>query len=155
MAKWILTIMVCVSLSFGAIGCVSSIDPETGTEQVNLDPNTVADLQKMGETASTVLSILSFWWPFLLPIAGYVGGAVRVSKKLTPQLTQAQSESLMYHTAASATAIGIEEFKKEFPDEWAKLEPELNAAKDKLIKPEDRLRIENIIRGLRGLPPKE
>jgi hypothetical protein len=132
------------------ISCITSTNPETGEKQVSLDPNTVTNLQDIGETASTIMSILGVFWPALLPIAGYVAGAVRISRKLSPKLTEAQSETEMYHTAATSTVLGIEEFKKEFPNEWEKLASNLDKLKDKIIKPEDRLKIENLIRGLRG-----
>jgi len=145
-----LTILVCLFVT----GCLTSVNPETGQSLYALDPNTVNNLQEMGDAASLILSILSLFWPVLLPVAGYVGGAVRISKKLTPKLTEAQTEVQMYHTIASSTALGIEEFKKEYPKEWKELEIKLDKFKDKIVKPEDQLKIENIIRGLRGLPPK-
>jgi len=136
------------------IGCASSVNPETGETLHSLDPNIIADLQKIGEAGSMVLGILGMVWPVLLPIAGYVGGAVRIAKKLTPQLTEAQVEAQLYHTAASVTVLGLEEFKEEYPKEWKELGRKLDELKSKIIKPEDRLKIENAIRGFRGLPPK-
>lgn len=151
-AKMLLGIVVLVCLL--VVGCLKSVSPETGETLHSLDPNTVENLQEMGEAGSMILGILSMFWPVLLPIAGYVGGAIRISKKLTPKLIEAQTETQMFHTIASSTILGIEEFKKEYPKEWKELEAELDAFKNKVVKPEDQLNIENLIRGLRGLPPK-
>lgn len=151
-AKILFVVLLLISVFI--IGCVASTDPVTGEKLTSLDPNAVESIQKMADTVSTVLGILGLWWPILLPIAGYIGGAVRVSKKLTPKLTKAQTEADMYHTAASSTVLGIEEFKKAYPDEWAKLKSKFEEIQGKVINAEDRLKIENIIRGLRGLSPK-
>jgi len=152
-SKTVLFIMI-IFLGLSIFSCVSTTDPDTGEIIKSLDPEVVENITKIGETGSSVLGILGTIWPILLPIAGYIGGAIRVSKKLTPKLTEAQSETQMYHTIASSTVLGIDEFKKEFPDEWASLRPKLEALKGKVIGPEDLLKIENVIRGLRGLPPK-
>lgn len=136
------------------IGCVESIDPVTGGKLTSVDPNAVTDLQSIATTASTVLGILGMWWPILLPIAGYIGGAVRITKKLTPKLMEAQTETKMYHTVASSMVLGVEEFKKEFPNEWVKLESKFDEIQGKVIGAKDRLKIENVIRGLRGLSIK-
>ena len=149
--KMLIAMLLCVFL----VGCVTSIDPVTGGKLYAVDPNTSAALQQVGEAAAGFLAIASIWWPALLPIAGYIGGAIRISKKLSPKLTKLQTEAQIYHTAALSTTLGIEEFKKLYPDEWTKLEKELDAIKDKVVSPADRLKIENLIRGLRGLPPKE
>jgi len=147
---WIAMMFLCLFV----VGCVESVDTATGETLVSLDPNTIGELQRIGEAGSIVLGILGMIWPFLLPIAGYVGGIVKISRKLTPKLVEAQVEAQMYHTIASSTVLGIEEFKKEYPKEWGELEVKLNELKDKIVKPEDQLRVENIIRGLRGLSPK-
>lgn len=150
-SKVLFVIVILVGLFM--VGCLVS-ESETGKTLHSLDPNTIGDLQEMGEAGAMVLSILGAFWPVLLPIAGYIGGAIRASKKITPKLTKAQTESEMYHSVASSTVLGIEEFKKEYPKEWEELEVKLGVLKDKIIKPEDRLKLENVIRGLRGLPPK-
>jgi hypothetical protein len=144
-------LIVIFSLLFIA-GCASVLNPNTGEMTRVLDPNAVSVFQNAGETAGNLLGILGAFWPVLLPIAGYVSGAVRVSRKLTPELTRVQAQSEMNHTIAATTISGIEAFRKEFPKEWEGLMFKLDEAKLKIISPEDRLKIENIIRGLRGKP---
>lgn len=142
-------IMLAIVLLLSLNGC-SSISENSPV----IDPNTATDIQNIAESANIFLSILSVWWPVLLPFVGYFGGAIRISKKLMPKLIETQTNLQKYHVIASSAVLGIEEFKKEYPHEWENLKLKLSEIKNKLISDDDRLKIENVIRGLRGLSSK-
>ncbi|GAH36462.1 unnamed protein product [marine sediment metagenome] len=110
--------------------------------------------QDYAETGVTIMGVLGAFWPALLPFAGYGAHALQTWKLVKPRLVKAQSEAEMYHTTALTTVIGLDEFKKAYPNDWKKVSAELVNIKDRLISPEDRQKIENVILGLRGLPPK-
>ncbi len=154
MKKQMLMLVACVILAVGVAGCVTSTDPVTGQKQVSVDPNVAAQAEAGAEAATAILALLT---PFL-PWAGVISTALLsilgTWLKMKPKLVRVQSEAEMYHSAASSTVLGIEEFKKAYPDEWGKLEMKLDILKDEIISPEDRLKIENVIRGLRGLSSK-
>jgi len=136
-------------------GCITSTNPVTGKKEVSVDPNALAKIEQPVEGAITLGAVASTFLPWLTPFVTLAGGIVTVYRILKPQLIEAQSEAKMYNTIASSSVLGIEEFKKAFPAEWDKLMAKLEEVKSKLVKPEDYLKIENIIRGLRGLPAKE
>lgn len=120
---------------------------DAGQITYRLDPNTAAQLEKGGETAIDIMQILGAIWP-PLAIAGSIGGTALASyKKLKPKWTTAQSEANLYHTATHHIVVMIEDLKKNHPEIW---KDEVKPKLDKAMGPE----IENVIRSLRGLPPK-
>jgi hypothetical protein len=142
-------------------GCIKtiSIDPNTGlaTTHYAVDANVVAKAEKPVEGTITLLTVLATIWPDLIPptILMILASIFGTWLKIKPKLTAAQTRAQIAYNASAATILGIEEFKKAAPDQWDKLCQQLEAIKAKIIKPEDALIIENFIRGLRGLPPKE
>ena len=143
MKKWILTFVVLLALS----GCRVSKDPVTGEELYSVDPNTAAKVETGAEAAIGIGTVASTFYPVLLPIVTLLSGALVAWRKMKPKLTEAQSEAEMHHSATRAVVGVLEKFKDDNPDEWAKLEERFVKA----IGP----KTENIIRALRGLPPKE
>ena len=128
-------------------GCVTSIDPETGAKGVSVDPNVAAQIEGGSAAAVGILTVLGSMWPILIPIATGIGGVMGALRTSKPKLVAAQSEASMYYSATEAIVNAIEGFKDVCPDEWKKLEQSLA----KSIGP----KAENLIRALRGLPPKE
>jgi hypothetical protein len=132
-------------------GCLKSIDPVTGQTRVGLDPNS-----RVVAAAEVGAGVVGATLPFLGPLGGLIGGglltALAAWRKYKPLLLTAKSEAEQYHAAATATVLGIEDFKKENPEAWAKL--------GALIEPQlgkvglTGLQVENVIRAIRGLPAK-
>ncbi len=154
MKKQMLTLVVCMILAVGVAGCVTGTDPVTGQEQVLIDPNVASQAEAGAEVATAILELLTPFFSWAFPALTALAAGLGIWRKMKPQLVKAQSEAEMYHSVASSTVLGIEEFKKLYPDEWGKLVMKLDILKDEIISPEDRLKIENVIRGLRGLSPK-
>ena len=148
MRKWIAVVLLAGWLAIGCASCITETDSETGAETYRLDPNGVVQIEQKIDAGIGILSILSAFWPFLLPVATGVGGAYAEWKKIKPELLVAQEKERLAHIAGLATAQGIEGFKSLYPAEWTKLETQLVALKDKLVKPEDLLLVENLIRAL-------
>lgn len=144
--KWILFMIVSAVLLFVS-GCLMRIDPITGERTYQIDPNAIPAYEETAEAAIGILAILSTIWPVLLPAVGIAAGVYGTWKKVKPQLATAQSEAAMYHTATKSVVTAIENFKINNPKEWLILEERLKKA----IGPN----AENVIRALRGLPPKE
>jgi len=153
--KWCLWLAMTLGLTLGMAGCRKATDVDTGKQFWTVDPNKAQKIEQGAEAAGRILAILGILWPVLLPAGAGVAGALAVWRKYKPKLTQAESEALLYHTLGSVTVDGIEEFKKLYPEEWKKLIVELEAVKGKILSAEERRKIENLIRALRGLPPKE
>jgi len=132
-------------------GCLKTQDPTTGETTISLDPNSpiVAGAEGAAEAVGIAL-------PLLGPLGGLIGGglltALAAWRKYKPLLVTAKTEAEQFHAAATATVLGIEEFKKENPEAWTKLgaliEPQLSKVG---LTP---LEVENVIRAIRGLPVK-
>lgn len=155
--KWIVILMAGLVLSLGATGCIESKDPVTGEKTYQVDPVVVEKVEEDVEAGIGVLTALNAIWPELISL-GFLttlGGILGTWRKMKPKLTEAQSKAKMFHSAGQVTAIGLEEFKTHCPKEWRLVTDYLDEAKEKLLSPEDRLRIENLIRGFIGKPPKE
>ena len=147
-------VVICVVVSLSFVGCVTSEDPETGEKKYSVDPNAAEKVEAGVEAGISLLKVLSIAWPPLLSVASIAGGGLAVWRKAKPQITKAQSEAEVYHTLGSVTVDGINEWRKLYPDHWETLKVELDKLKDKALSAEDRLKIENLIRGLRGKQPK-
>jgi len=144
--KWF---VICLVLLFVA-GCVESIDPVTGEKLVQLDPNTVVFIDKLAEGARVAEiggGALSVFWPLAGLVAGIAGGLVSMWRRLKPQVAEARKETELYYNTAGAIVAAIEQFKTDYPDDWGKLETQL----EKLIGE----KAEAVIRALRNLPIKE
>ena len=142
---WLVLVWMVGVMCVGVVGCKQERNEETGKVGWSLDEEKYDDVEEKADLASQVLALLGVVWPVLLPVAGYIGGAVRVSRKLKPQLVAIGDEVDMYYSAASVVVNAIDEFKKEYPKEWIKLEGKL----EKVIGD----KTGNVIRALRGLPP--
>lgn len=64
-----------------------------------------------------------------------------------PKFVAAKTEANLFHTGMHTVVMAIEDVKKKEPELWSKLEPFLDSRIGTIT--------DNIIRGLRGLPPKE
>lgn len=125
-------------------GCVTSTDPNTGAALYSLDPNAVASIERYVETGLTLGSVAGAIFPVILPFVTLAGGIFVAWKKIKPQVVKAQNRATLMHTGVTSLVVAIEELKKVSPEAWEKLKAEIK------IGPE----IENIIRAIRGLPPK-
>ncbi len=96
---------------------------------------------------------LGFLWPALVPVATGIGGALAASRRIKPKLTAAQTKEEAFYNAGFVMAPAIEELKTKHADARACLKREIEEVRDKLIDPKHQRRLENVIRGLRGLPP--
>ncbi len=152
--KNLIMLMVCVILA-GVAGCVTSTDPTTGQQQVSVDPNVVEQAEAGAVAVAGILALLIPFFPWAFPALTALAGVIATWRKMKPKIVNAQSETEMYHSIASSVVLGIEEYKKLYPEKWEDLAEELEALKNKIISPEDRLKIENVIRGLRGLMPTD
>lgn len=144
---WCMLVVIGLGMAGGLSGCESQRNAETGVTETRVNPAVAEEVLTWGDVAGGVLTALSIWWPCLLPIAGYVGGSVRVGRKLKPQLTTYKGEAAAYYKATSAVVAAIEELKKDNPEEWQKLKAKLYNT----VGPN----AEALIRALRGLPPVE
>jgi len=136
-------------------GCRKATDVDTGKEFWTVDPNKAQKFEQVVDTTSQILAILGILWPALLPVGTGIAGALAVWRKYKPKLTQAESEALLYHSLGGIMVDGVEKFKELHPNEAKELLWALEQIKDKILSPEERRKIENLIRALRGLPPKE
>jgi hypothetical protein len=152
-ARQKLGVLVLCAAILAVCGCESrNID---GQQESRIDPNTAAQIESAAGAAIGITDILGVFWPALAPIAA--GGAMGLATwlKIRPRLTQYRSEADLYHTIAYSSVEAIELLKQEYPEYAAQLLEYLDAVKNKFIKPDDRARIEAVIRGLRGLPAKK
>ena len=125
-------------------GCIKTV--ADGKTTYRLDPNETAKYEAVTETALTIMQVLSPFFPWLTVPVVAGGTAYATYKTQKPKFLKEQTRADMYHDAAGSVVIALEKFKKTNPAEYDKLRDMLE---DK-IGPE----AENVIRGLRGLPPK-
>lgn len=151
--KQTLTIIGLILL-LGVAGCIESQDPVTGEKTYKLSPTAIEKGEAASEGTATLLGILSLFYPALIPATTAVAAGLATWKKMKPQITAAQTKAKMFHTAGQVTALGLVEYKKSNPKDWELIATYLDEAKEDFVKKEDRLRIENLIRGFIGKPPK-
>ena len=168
-----LLIVVLMILVIG--GCTKLwVQPETGEtytpeekvvlpaeEQQVLVETTVVP-EKVATTIDAVVNIgdktipiavagASTFWPIAAPIFEGIGilllGIGGTWLKLRRPLTEAQGEAKQFYGVTAALVESIKQWRLERPEDWKYLEEKLsNAIGDKA---------ENVIRALRGLPPKD
>lgn len=131
----------------GCIGCITATDPVTGEQMMGVDPNIATAIESGAQATIGILAILGTLWPVLIPIGTGIGGALVTWRKVKPKLTEAQSEATMYHSATESVVTALEDFKEKYPEGWDKLKAEFTHTIGS--------NTENIIRAIRGLPPKE
>jgi hypothetical protein len=140
-----------VILTGVGVGCKTVTDAVTGQQTRVLDPD--SPIVTGGEAAAEVAAGIA---PFLGPMGAVVGGVLLgvlgAWRKIKPSLTEARTQAEHYHAVAAATVTGIEKFKESDPEAWNALAQRLtDTMQQQGVDP--RL-MENIIRGLRGLPAK-
>jgi len=134
-------------------GCETQKSSETGKTEFRIDPNkaqAVEDITGAGITLGTVLSLL---YPALLPFVSFAGGLLTLWIKIRTKYNTFREENLLYFAIAESSVEAIDELKKLSPETAKVMLETLEEIKDKIISPADRLKVENVIRGLRGLPP--
>lgn len=157
LGKFLIISSICMFMIIPACVRTERIDPDTGktTTTVSADPCTVDTIVKGGDVAVGIMTLLTPFFPFLAPIATAAGGIILTLKTQKPKLVKAQSKQRMYHTVASSAILAIDNLAKKNPELTVNILEEMERVKNKLISPEDRAKIENVIRALRGKPPKE
>ena len=133
-------------------GCKVATNEE-GKKTYQLDPNTTASVETGAEGAAGILTVLT---PFLGPSATIAATgiltALGVWRKLKPRFVAAQDKATMAHTVAGSLVGSIEILKKSYPEDWKHLEPTIVSTLE--ASGVDTQVLDNVIRGLRGLPPK-
>lgn len=127
-------------------GCTKEINQE-GQTTWRLDPVRTEQVEQSVEGFAGLLATLT---PFL-PHAGAAAVPILAAlgiwrKKIKPNYEKAKTEANLYHTTAHTIIAAIEELKKTDNQAWKKLEKELGPMS---------INLENVIRGMRNLPPKE
>jgi len=121
-----------------------------GLHNFAADPNATGAVETGAQDA---ISVLPFLGPVGAAIAGILTGLLAAWRKIKPTLAAAKTEATQYHAAAASVVGAIEAFKAAYPDQWDNLG---QLVKDQLTRQGiDPLTVENVIRGLRGLPAKE
>jgi hypothetical protein len=142
---WLL--MVCV-LGLTA-GCITGTDPVTGEKTYSVDPNAAGKVEAVAQAVGSLTPLLG---PTGALVGGVILGAVGAWRKVKPSLTEARTQADHYHAATTATVEALEQFKESSPEAWTKLGELID---DRLSKQGiDPKTIENVIRAIRGLPPK-
>lgn len=136
-------------------GCVTEINPDTGRETTRVDPNAIDKIAGGAEGAGTLMQALGAIWPPAAVIGTAVVSIAGTLRKVRPKLEESQTKQRMYHSIAAAAAQAIDTLRKDQPALVDPLLAEMERIKNKIISPTERAKVENIIRGLRGLPPKD
>jgi hypothetical protein len=100
-----------------------------------------------------VAGVAGFFGPIGAGIAGLLTGGLTLWRKVKPKLVAARTEAQLANAAGQALVDAIEAFKTDHPEQWDSFGRLIS---DQLTRQNvDPLVIENVIRGLRGLEPKE
>jgi hypothetical protein len=120
---------------------------------ITVDPNAVTKIEAVTEGGASILVQLT---PILGPLAALIGGgilgALQIWRKVKPQILEAQGEAEISYAVTESLVEAIELLKKEQPEQWKKLGSFIDTA-FKSAKIDTKI-LENVIRGIRGLPPK-
>ena len=141
----LLLIALCL-MAFAVGGCASFMQ---GLHDFAADPNASGAAETgVAEAAG----VAAFFGPIGAAIAAALGTGLAVWRKVKPSLAAANAKAIQYHAAAASVVEALEAFKTAYPDQWDTLGKlvEAQLTKQNL----DPLVIENVIRGLRGLPAK-
>jgi hypothetical protein len=150
-ARMLWWLVVGCGLMVSVCGCVTAVDPVTGEKTVAVDPN--SPIVAGGEmVAQGVAAVGPFFGAVGVLIAGIATGVLAAWRKIKPSLTEAKAVAVQYHAAASATVTALESFKATNPVEWGRLGELISEQLTKQKIPP--LVVENVIRAIRGLPPK-
>lgn len=152
LSKFLIIASICIFMFIPA--CITETMPD-GTKTHRADPCAVDAITKGGDTAVGIMTLLSPFFPWLIPVTTLTAGVIGTLKTQKPKLVKAQTRSKMFHTVASSAVLAIDTLAKTNPEATAALLKEMERVKNKIVSPEDRAAIENIIRALRGKPPKE
>lgn len=137
-----------LAISLFAVGCEVSKDGE-----IRLNPDVAEKIEKSGELAVGIIENVT---PFAGPGAGILAGGLATGlalfKKYKPKLTESQTKAEMSNTVAGITVDTLETVKREHPEIWAECAEKIR--KECLESNIDTKVLENVIRGLRGLPAK-
>jgi hypothetical protein len=141
-------LLVCITLCL--LICAGCTGIMQGLHNLAADPNASGALENGAEG---VAGIASFFGPIGAMIGTGLLGAVAVWRKLKPGLAAATTKATQYHAAAQSVVTALEAYKVANPAQWEALG---KLIEDQLTKQGlDPLVVENVIRGLRGLPVKE
>jgi hypothetical protein len=130
------------------VGCTTSEQGETV-----IDPNFVVSAEGVVETGAGIAAVLA---PLLGPVSGLVSGglltALGLWRKVKPRIMNAETKAEVGYAVSTSLVEAIERLKKESPQDWERLKPLVNkaiatAGMDPKV-------LDNMIRGIRGLPPK-
>lgn len=146
MKRWLAICLLALTL---CVGCKVVTDPATGEKKYSLDTK-VSDKAEQGAEVGVALAPLL--GPIGIPIATALAGALAAWRKAKPKLIESQNKAAIYYSVSSATVTALDEFKKTNPEQWAVLGGMIEAQIQKMGG--DPVAIENLIRALRGLPPK-
>lgn len=163
--KTFISILFCL-ITLSTFGCQSRMRPVHGdpndpnkvtaqAKETRIDPNVAAKVEggavivQAGASAGSGLPVVG---PILAAVAGILGTGLTLWRKYGPVLTQYRSDYEQANAVAAATVTTIEELKELSPETWLKLSDTMKAELGKHGVPVAIL--ENVIRGLRGLPPK-
>jgi len=134
------------------VSCNVATD-ESGEKTYSVDPNTAIQVEAGVEGTAGVLTLLTPLFGPSVTIAGSaLLAALGVWRKLKPRYVEAQNKAEVANTVAGSMVDAIDALKKDYPEDWKHLEPLLIKGLD--IAGIDNKVLENVIRGLRGLPPK-
>lgn len=139
-------IMVIVLLGLVS-GCIPVPDPNTGETKYKPDPNIVSAVEKTIEVAIGVGTATTPLLPWMAPIVALAAGAYATYKRQKPKLVAAETSAAKAHSVTEALVNVLEDFKEQEPEKWKKLKA--------LMSDYVGTETENVIRALRGLPPKE
>jgi hypothetical protein len=118
--------------------------------QFAADPDASGAAEQAVEGAAWIASLLG---PFGGIVAGALSTGLLIWRRVKPALATAKTKAAQYHAAGATVVTALETFKALHPKQWEIL--------GKLIEDQlqnqgiDPLMIENVIRGMRGLGPKE
>jgi len=140
-----------LAMNLFVTGC--EIVKEGGESRIRLNPKAANSIEKGGENALSLLTILA---PFFGPVGGIAVGTVAtglaVFKKVKPKLTEAQNKFELSNTVAGIAVEAIEEIKINNPKLWDSMAEKLQKECEGCGM--DTRIVKNFIRGLRGLPAK-
>ena len=141
------TLLLCLGL-----GCLkeTTVDPNSGEPVTTwrVDPNKADQGEAIADVVVGVGGVAGMFWPAAIPIVSLLGGILGTWRKMRPKLEQATAERDISFKAGATLAEAFRIVKEKHPAVWDDVKPIIEA----VTVPTSEM--ENVIRGFRGLPPK-
>lgn len=112
----VLFLLICT-----VIGCVATVNPQTGEETIRLSDGAAETISGIADIVEPIAIGSAVIFPGAAGISGLILGLIGMWKKMKPQVTAEKSAREMNYTILTNLVEAIELYKKEDTEGWKNL----------------------------------